>query len=164
MLPENVVAMGTLSKALGSQGGFICACKLVADTIVHSGRAYLFSTALAPAAAAAAHAALRLLDAEPQRRERLLAMAQAVREGLRTAQLNVLPGSGPILPVIVGNERQATACSEALLKRGIYVPAIRYPTVKKGQARLRISLSAGHTEADCSSLLAEMKEVLGTRG
>jgi len=156
-LPEHVVAMGTLSKALGSQGGFICARKLVTDTIVHSGRAYLFSTALAPAAAAAAHAALKLVDAEPQRRERLLALAQAVRASLRAAQLSVLPGTGPIIPVLAGSEQQATAWSEALLKQGIYVPAIRYPTVKKGQARLRISLSAGHSEADCAALLGAMK-------
>ncbi|MGD0090822.1 MAG: pyridoxal phosphate-dependent aminotransferase family protein [Planctomycetota bacterium] len=152
-LPEHVVAMGTLSKTLGSQGGFICASKLVIDTIVHSGRAYLFSTALAPASAAAAREALRLIDAEPQRRTHLLALSRTVRAGLAARKLNVLPGTSPIIPVMAGTEQTATAWSEALLRRGIYVPAIRYPTVKKGQARLRVSLSAGHTETDCAALL-----------
>ena len=161
-LPEHVIALGTLSKALGSQGGFICAGQLVIDTIVHSGRAYLFSTALAPAAAAAAREALRLIDAEPQRREHLLALARTVREGLTARKLNVLPGTSPIIPVIAGSEQRATAWSEALLRQGIYVPAIRFPTVKKGQARLRISLSASHTEEDCAALLGAMKKAPGS--
>lgn len=159
-LPEHVIALGTLSKALGSQGGFICAGKLVADSVVHSGRAYLFSTALAPAAAAAAAAALKLVDAEPERRRRLLALARRVRDGLAVLKLNVLPGTSPIIPVLAGTERRAAQWSEALLARGIHVPAIRYPTVKKGEARLRISLSASHTEEDCALLVETLRAAL----
>jgi 8-amino-7-oxononanoate synthase len=156
-LPRHVIAMGTLSKALGSQGGFICAGRQIIETLVHSGRAYLFSTALAPAAAAAASAALELIDAEPQRRTRVLSLAESVRSGLRSLKAETLPGSGPIIPVIVGDERRATELSATLLEKGLLVPAIRYPTVKRNQARLRISLSAEHTEADCQKLLRALK-------
>jgi 8-amino-7-oxononanoate synthase len=156
-LPDHVIAMGTLSKVLGSQGGFICASNNVTDTIVHAGRAYIFSTALAPASAAAARTALRLIDAEPERRRHLLALSRTVREGLAALKLDVLPGASPIIAVIAGAEERAVTWSEALLARGIFVPAIRYPTVKKGQARLRISLSAAHSDADCNTLLENMK-------
>ena len=71
-----------------------------------------------------------------------------------------LPGIGPIIPVMVGDERRATALSAALLKRGLLVPAIRYPTVKRSKARLRISLSAAHEPADCEKLLGELEKIL----
>jgi 8-amino-7-oxononanoate synthase len=152
-LPRHVLAMGTLSKALGSQGGFLCASKPVIDTIVHSGRAYLFSTALAPASAAGALAALKLIDSEPERRRHLLECSELVRSRLREIKLEIVPSTGPIIPIVAGTETRATEWSRALLEHGIFVPAIRYPTVKKGQARLRISLSAAHTREDCEELL-----------
>lgn len=156
-LPPSVIAMGTLSKALGSQGGYICASQLVVDTIVHAGRAYLFSTALAPAAAAAAEAALALIDAEPQRRAQVLALSEQLRERLAKSGFALVPSTGPIIPVLAGDEESALRGSKILLEKGIYAPAIRFPTVKKGQARLRISLSAAHTQDDCEKLLAAMQ-------
>jgi len=158
-LPENVIAMGTLSKALGSQGGFVCASKRVIDTIVHAGRAYLFSTALAPAACAAARAALKLVDSEPERRVHLIQLANSLRSALLNNKFDVVPGSGPVIAVLTGDEKRATQWSNALLAKGIYVPAIRYPTVKKGQARLRISLSSAHRREDCQALLNALKEL-----
>ena len=152
-LPRNVIAMGTLSKALGAQGGFICASKLISDMLVHAGRAYLFSTALAPASAAAGLAALGLIDEEPQRRTRLLQMSANLREKLSDEGLQIPPGLGPIIPIMFGDEQRAAEASRTLLDQGLYVPAIRYPTVKKGQARLRVSLSAEHRDADCAQLI-----------
>ena len=158
-LPGAVIAMGTLSKALGSQGGFICASKMITDTIVHAGRAYLFSTALAPACAAAAREALKLIDSEPERRRHLMALSQKLRQDLKMLHLEIPDSIGPIIPVIVGNEALATRWSDELLKMQIYVPAIRYPTVRKGSARLRISLNAGHTEDNCQTLLNGLQSV-----
>lgn len=158
-LPEHVVAMGTLSKALGSQGGFVCASRRVIETIVHSGRAYLFSTALVPSAAAAARAALAIVDSEPERREHVVQLANSLRSALQNNGFDVVPGNGPIIAVLTGEEKRATQWSETLLAKGIYVPAIRYPTVKKGQARLRISLSSAHRREDCQTLLNELKKL-----
>jgi 8-amino-7-oxononanoate synthase len=159
-MPRHVIALGTLSKALASQGGFICARREIIANIVHSGRAYLYSTALSPVSAAAANAALELVDREPERRVRLLKMAAEMRAGLTKLNLETFGGSaGPIVPVLAGTELRALSWSQQLFEAGFYVPAIRYPTVKKGQARLRISLSAGHTEEHCASLLKAMKNL-----
>jgi 8-amino-7-oxononanoate synthase len=119
----------------------------------------MFSTALAPVSAAAALAALKLIDAEPQRRTHLLQLSRQVRAGLAKAGFEVGGSDGPIIPVLAGAEQRATDWSAKLLAQGLLVPAVRYPTVKKGQARLRISLSAGHTSADCESLLAAISSL-----
>jgi 8-amino-7-oxononanoate synthase len=158
-LPKNVIAMGTLSKALGSQGGFVCCSSAIAETIVHAGRAYLFSTALAPASAAAAQAALSLIDSEPQRRATVMKRSELLREKLAAMGFTLVASAGPIIAVIAGDEKRALAWSEILFGKGIYAPAIRFPTVKKGQARLRISLSAEHSESDCVALLAAMSSL-----
>jgi 7-keto-8-aminopelargonate synthetase-like enzyme len=155
-LPEDVLAMGTLSKALGSQGGFLCASRLVVETLVQSARAFLFTTGLAPAAAAAALRALELVEEGEERRLRLLARAGGLRARLRSQGWRVLGGPGPILPVLVGDEAQAVALSERLWEEGLWAPAVRYPTVKKGSARLRISLSAEHTEEDAARLASAL--------
>jgi glycine C-acetyltransferase/8-amino-7-oxononanoate synthase len=152
-LPDDVLAMGTLSKALGSQGGYLCASRRVTDLLVHAGRAFLFSTGLAPAAAAAAREALRLIEADDGLRMRLLEKSAALRERLRTAGWDVLGGPGPILPLVVGDERRAVELAEALMDRGFWVPAIRYPTVKRGAARLRVSLSVAHEDAEIDGLV-----------
>jgi 8-amino-7-oxononanoate synthase len=159
-LPRHLIAMGTLSKALASQGGFICARREIIDAIVHSGRAYLFSTALAPASAAAANAALTLIDDEPQRRTKLDSLCHLVRTELDSRKIEMLSGTGPIIPVMAGDERRATQLSAALLERGLLAPAIRYPTVKRSQARLRISLSAAHEREDCVRLLTALAAIL----
>jgi len=155
-LPEDVLAMGTLSKALGSQGGFLCAAAPVLETIVHAGRAFLFSTGLAPAAAAAAMEALRIAQQDEPRRASLLARAAGLRAGLAAQGWKVLGGPGPILPILVGEETEAMRLAERLLEAGVWVPAVRFPTVKKGQARLRITLSAVHGAAEVEKLLAAL--------
>ncbi|MBI3829799.1 MAG: 8-amino-7-oxononanoate synthase [Planctomycetes bacterium] len=160
-LPPDVIALGTLSKALGSQGGFVCASRVVVDTIMHAGRAFLFSTGLAPASAAAARKALEIAEAEGARREGLLRRSEELRARLRkqfgeksgSRGWKVLGGPGPIVPILIGNESEAVRAAERLLEAGVWAPAVRYPTVKKGQARLRVSLSAAHSEEDVAKLV-----------
>ncbi|MFH0939727.1 MAG: 8-amino-7-oxononanoate synthase [Planctomycetota bacterium] len=158
-LPAQIIAIGTLSKALGSQGGYLCASRTIVDTLIHAGRAFMFSTALAPAAAAVALAALQLVDREPERRHHLLAMSARMRAALEAMKLKTLPGVGPIIPIIAGAEQRAIEWSERLYDQGLYVPAIRFPTVKTGQARLRISLNASHSMDDMETLLTALESV-----
>ena len=151
-LPDDVVSLGTLSKALGSQGGFLCASRPVVETVLHAGRAFLFSTGLAPACAAAARSALAIVERDEELRGGLLARAEALRVALRGQGWKVLGGPGPILPILVGAEREALALSERLMEAGFWVPAVRYPTVKSGQARLRLTLTAAHTPTEIEGL------------
>ncbi len=155
-LPAHVVALGTLSKALGCQGGFICARQTILDMVLHAGRAYMFSTALSPVSAAAATAALNLIDAEPERRVRLAQSATWVRQQLSEMKLTTPSTEGPIIPVLLGGEERSVEWGRRLWAQGLYVPPVRYPTVKKGQARLRISLSAEHTPEECARLCAAL--------
>lgn len=150
-VPAGVVRVGTLSKALGAQGGFVAADGGTIRWLVNHGRAYMFSTALAPGSAAAARAALRVVHAEQERRDRVLALAERVRSRL-AALGQKLAGRSPIIPIIAGDERRAMAWAGHCLERGLLVPGIRHPSVPFGQARLRVSLSAIHSDADISGL------------
>jgi 8-amino-7-oxononanoate synthase len=161
-LPPDVLAMGTLSKALGSQGGFLCASRLVIETLIQSGRPFLFTTGLAPAAAAAARAALSIAQEDEARRCGLLQRAQALRASLRQQGWQVLGGPGPILPILAGDEDRAVAWAERLLEQGLWAPAVRYPTVRKGAARLRVSLTAGHSPEDLRALKTALQAVAVT--
>jgi 7-keto-8-aminopelargonate synthetase-like enzyme len=146
-----VVRVGTLSKTLGSLGGFVAASRDVVDLIVNRARSYIFSTAPTPADAAAALAAVRVLrSAEGTAlKGRLASMIQRVEEAGFA-----LPGHpSPIIPVILGSEQSALNASAALLHDGLWVPAIRPPTVPIGTSRLRVTLSAAHSDDDVTRLL-----------
>jgi 8-amino-7-oxononanoate synthase len=145
------VAMGTLSKAFAAQGGFVCGATELIDWAVNRARAFIYSTALAPAATAAALEAVRIARAEPDRRDRLFALARRLRTGLG------LSGEGPIVPWVLGADAAAVALSQRLWERGVFAPAVRPPTVPKGTARLRFSLTAAHTEADIDAALAAVR-------
>jgi 8-amino-7-oxononanoate synthase len=147
-----LVKVGTLSKALGSQGGFTCGPRVLTDWLVNRARAYVFSTALAPSAAAAARRALAIVRAEPERRSRLLALAGRLRDRLRDLGYPETASRTQIVPVVVGEPSAAVDLSRRLEGRGLLVPAIRPPSVPEGTARLRISLTAGHTEDDVDRL------------
>jgi 8-amino-7-oxononanoate synthase len=175
------VRVATLSKSLGSSGGFVVGSNKLIDWLANRARPYVFSTAGTPAAAAAAMAALDVIAAEPQRRALLqklfsslvrdlaaqgwrLSAASDVdasrREQLADESLNglgKLPEVGAIVPVIVGPSEQTLALAARLAERGLWVPAIRPPTVPDGTARLRISLSSAHTP----EMLAGLVEALG---
>jgi 8-amino-7-oxononanoate synthase len=141
------IRVGTLSKALGGVGGFVCGSRSLIDWLVNRARAYVFSTAPPAAACAAALAALRIVRDEPDRRERVLAHAADLRTKLVGQGWDVGTSQSQIIPLMVGEPQQAVALAEQLFARGFYVPAIRPPSVPAGQSRLRISLSAAHDAA-----------------
>ena len=135
------VQMGTLSKALGVSGGYICGSRSLIDWLINRARSFIYSTAPPPSTAAAAHAALEFLasPAGEKRREQLWRNIGTLGEAL-----SIKPQSA-IVPWIVGNEKAAIEAASTLQREGFFVPAIRYPTVAKGSARLRISVTAAHT-------------------
>jgi 8-amino-7-oxononanoate synthase len=143
--PKHVVRVTTLSKTLGSLGGVVAASSEVADLLVNTSRPYIFTTALSPADTAAGLAALRVLRSDEGR---------ALVARLRTLVDRFRPGHpSPIVPIIVGTDRAALDAAAALLERELLVPAIRPPTVAEGTARLRVTLSAAHTDAEVDALL-----------
>ncbi|MFN2607714.1 MAG: aminotransferase class I/II-fold pyridoxal phosphate-dependent enzyme [Acidimicrobiales bacterium] len=140
--------VGTLSKALGSMGGFVAGPRPLVDLVRNRARPSIYSTAVPPSAAAAALAAMAVVRSAE-------GVARAVR--LRALVDRVAPGHpSPIVPVVVGDEDAAVAASDRLLDAGILVPAIRPPTVAPGTSRLRVTLSAAHTDAQVDALLAAL--------
>jgi 8-amino-7-oxononanoate synthase len=151
--------MGTLGKALGTAGAFVAGEAALIETLVQHARTYIYTTALPPAVAAATLASLRIVQDESWRRERLDALVRRLRAGAASLGLSLLPSRSPIQPLVLGEAERALAWAQALRARGILVPAIRPPTVPRGSARLRITLSAAHEEADVDRLLDALAEV-----
>jgi 8-amino-7-oxononanoate synthase len=152
-----VVKLGTLSKALGCQGGFVCGPARLIDWLVNHARGYVYSTALAPPLAAAARRALFLAGQEPERRRHVLALAEGLRGALAGLGLDVGRSRSQIVPVLVGEAAAAVALSRRLERRSLLVPAIRPPSVPGGTSRLRVSLTAGHTEEDVARLVEALR-------
>jgi 8-amino-7-oxononanoate synthase len=157
--PVEVIKVGTLSKALGTQGGFACGPRPLGAWLVNRARPYIYSTALAPPIAAAARRAVRLVAAEPQRRQRLQGLAGFLRDRLREHGYAVARSPAPIIPVIVGSPQAAIAASARLQESGFLVPAIRPPSVPANTARLRISITAGHTEEEVTRLVESLRSL-----
>jgi glycine C-acetyltransferase/8-amino-7-oxononanoate synthase len=145
------VVMGTLGKALGSYGAYVCGSAELIDYLVNRARSLIFSTALPPPSVAAASAALDLLLSEPQRVDRLRANAEALRAGLREEGLEPGGADTPIVPLLVGDAGGAVALSERLLELGVFGQAIRPPTVPEGTSRLRLTAMATHRPDDLSA-------------
>jgi 8-amino-7-oxononanoate synthase len=150
------VRVGTLSKALGSVGGFVAGSKRLVDWLINRARPLVYSTSLPPAACAAATRALEILQFEPWRRARLTELSASLREALPKMGLPDVGPGGPIIPVVVGEPSNAIELAARLFDRGCLVPAIRPPTVPEGTARLRISLTAAHTLEDLERLIAAL--------
>ena len=155
------VQMGTLGKALGAAGGYICGSNELVDLLRHRARSFVFSTAPMPAQAAAARAGIEVAQsAEGEtRRTRLWSLVDELKNGLIARGWKLPVVQSAILPMIVGDEAEAVALSERLLEAGVFVPAIRYPTVARGAARLRITVSAAHSSEDIKNLLEILGEV-----
>jgi len=153
---EHLLYMGTLGKALGAQGGFVVGPAPLIALLHNRARPFIYATALAPPAAAAALEALRIVREDPAPRARLRRNVERLG-----ARLDV-PASH-IMPVIVGSARRACELSEALLARGLLAPAIRPPTVPEGTARLRLSVSALHTDEHIDALASALRELLHPR-
>ncbi len=154
------VHMGTLGKALGSFGAYVAGSRRLVDLLVSKARTFIFTTALPPAACGAALAALEVLAGEPARRERLGALSSRTKAGLERLGFDVSRVIAPIFPVVLGTEERALAASGALRARGFFVRAIRPPTVPRGTSRLRVALTAGHSEAQVDAFLGALEEVL----
>lgn len=148
--PETV-RVGTLSKTLGSMGGWVAASRPLIDLLVNKARSFIFTTALSPADTGAALAALRVLRT---------AEGEAALTRLRAAVDRLRPGHpSPIIPILLGSEAHAVEAAEALFERGLFVPAIRPPTVPPGSSRLRVAMSAAHTDDMIDRLLAALDEL-----
>ena len=149
---ENEVVMGTLSKALASQGGFVCCTARMREYLVNFSRGFIFSTGLCPPAAAAALAALELFSSDGSLFGALRRNCGTLAEGLRSMGL---PASDetPIFPVVLGEPYEALAAARFLADRGIHAGAVRPPAVPEGSSRLRATVSARHTEKDLQRLL-----------
>ncbi len=150
------VRIGTLSKALGSVGGFVAGSRSLVEWLANRARPYVYSTAQPAAASAAALAAIDIVESEPRRRETLLARAKSLRDELHSRGWNTGASASQIIPIMVGDPRRAMELSSRLRERGLWVPAIRPPTVPEGEACLRVSLTAGHTEEMIAALLAAL--------
>ena len=153
-----------MSKALGSEGGFVCANAQLVEYLVNRARSFIFSTALPAACVAAALACLDILEREPKRvqglRENVAFFCSTLR-GLGVAATS----ESAIVPLIVGDERHATRAAELLLEQGILVSAIRYPSVARGSARLRATVRADHSREDLARAANGIARVLkGTAG
>ncbi len=155
----SLIYMATLGKAAGVFGAFVAGSEALIDWLIHKARPYVYTTASPPMLAAAVSRSLRLIRAGERRRERLAALIARLKSGVAGLPWRLLPSDTPIQPLVVGGNAEAVRLSEALLAREILVPAIRPPTVPAGTARLRISLSAAHTEADVDRLLTALHEI-----
>jgi glycine C-acetyltransferase len=148
------IVTGTFGKALGgASGGFTCTRGEIATLLRQKSRPYLFSNTLAPMIAAATLRGLELLESETGLLDTLSGNTRLFRDEMRSAGFEIPQGSHPIVPIIYGDEKLAAATAEALLAEGIYVIAFSYPVVPRGKARIRVQLSAAHTENQIRHLI-----------
>ncbi len=156
------IQMATLGKALGASGGCVCGSRALIHFLVNRARSFIFSTAPVPAAAAAARAGVELTQSPEgeARRKRLWTSASHVQSaiGHRPSAL-----TGAILPIMLGDEATAVAAAAQLREQGIFVPAIRYPTVARGAARLRVTLTAAHSADDVGDLVRALQSIINRK-
>jgi 8-amino-7-oxononanoate synthase len=156
---ERIVYMGTLGKAAGVAGAFVAAHPAVIETLVQTARPYVFTTAAPPLLAEALRASLRILRDDAPRHAHLAALIARFRTRMRDLPWRLLDSQTPIQPVVVGANVAAVGLADALWQRGFWVPAIRPPTVPRGTARLRITLTAAHSEADVDALVDALAQL-----
>ncbi len=158
------VLVGTLGKALGSYGAYVCAREEMVRYLINTARPLIFSTAPAPPAVAGALAALEEIERDPTHVQRLRSHARTLREALAGEGFEVPVSEMQIVPLLVGDERQALALCHGALERGVFAQAIRAPSVPAGSARLRLTAMASHTPAElhrAARALAEAARALG---
>ncbi len=153
------VVMGTLSKALGSVGGFVVGRRALKETLVNFCRPFIYTTAPSPAASAASLRALQLVEKDSTLRKRLWENVKFLREALQTAGFKLMHSQGPIIPILIGDAAKTIALRDVLKKENFIVSAIRPPTVPKGTDRLRLSVSAAHTRLQLFSFMSAMKKI-----
>ena len=157
---DRLIYMATLGKAAGVAGAFVAGEPSMVEWVMQKARTYMFATAAPAMVAAPLRAALQVMQDEPQRRRHLGALQQRLREGVQAAKLPwaLMPSGTAIQPLIIGSNEDALAVMAQLDEQGVWVPAIRPPTVPEGTARLRISLSAAHTLGHIDQLVAALAQ------
>ncbi|MDQ2076324.1 8-amino-7-oxononanoate synthase [Marinimicrobium sp. ABcell2] len=153
------ILMATLGKALGTFGAFVAGSEVLIETLIQQARSYIYTTAMPPAVAAASRLSLRLFQEESWRREALRNRIHQFRQGAESLGLTLMPSETAIQPLLVGDEARALELADKLAGRGVLVIAIRPPTVPVGTARLRITLSAEHSEQQVTQLLDALGEL-----
>ncbi len=156
---QRVIYMATLGKAAGVYGAFVAAEQVVIDTLVNHASAYVYTTATPPALSIALLQSLQLIAQGDAPRAHLKKLVAQLRNGLSELPWQLMPSDTAIQPLLIGDNLQALTLSEGLRERGIWVAAIRPPTVPQGTARLRITLSAAHGEADVAQLIGALHEL-----
>ncbi len=154
------VTVGTLSKAVAAEGGFVAGSKQLIEFLKNKSRSFIFTTAMSPAVAAAACQNLKFIDAHPERVQQLQENVEFFCNALRSVGLQVPQTESAIIPIIIGDEAKALRISETLQNEGVLIPAIRYPTVAKGQARLRASLMATHTKEELQTAATAIAQII----
>ncbi len=154
-----IVYMGTLGKAAGASGAFVAASDTVVEWLLQRARTYIFTTGSSPIMACALLASLDLIRQGDERRHHLRRLTACLRDGLASTRWQLMPSPTAIQPVIIGDNHEALRVARALFERGLWVPAIRPPTVPKGTARLRVSLSAAHSGAHLQQLVGALRDL-----
>lgn len=155
---EVPILIGTLGKAFGTFGAFVAGSSTLIEGLIQFARTYIYTTALPPAVAAATRASLKILKQESWRREKLHTLIKLFREGCGNLGLQLLPSQSAIQPVLLGDDARALRLSSQLLVQGIWVSAIRPPTVPEGSARLRVTFCAEHEEVHVRQLLDALEK------
>jgi glycine C-acetyltransferase len=154
------IITSTLGKALGgASGGFTAARKEIVDLLRNRSRPYLFSNTLAPPIVAGSIAAINLLTESTDLRDRLEANTARFRSGIEQAGFSLRPGEHAIVPIMLGEAKLAATFAGKLLDEGIYVIGFSYPVVPKGEARIRVQLSAAHTDAEIDNAIAAFSKI-----
>jgi len=158
LVSERLIYMATLGKAAGVSGAFVAGSGALVETLLQNARSYIYTTATPPLLAHALLTSLQIIEQEEWRRERLRDLVRRLKQGLQGAPWRLLPSDTPIQPLLVGGNAEALALSAQLAAQGLLVPAIRPPTVPRGTARLRISLSADHVADDVDRLIDALRK------
>ncbi|OGX48801.1 MAG: 8-amino-7-oxononanoate synthase [Omnitrophica WOR_2 bacterium RIFOXYA2_FULL_45_12] len=156
---KRIIQMGTLSKALGGLGGFVCASRELIDYLVNRSRSFIFSTALPAALCASALEAIRIIERDGNQRARLLSNADFLRAGLNSLGFNTLESQTPIIPILAKEPRLTMKFSQKLFEKGILVQGIRPPAVPDNSCRLRVTAMASHTKGDLEFALSVFKKI-----
>ncbi|GAB6065264.1 8-amino-7-oxononanoate synthase [Aquifex pyrophilus] len=158
---DYVIVMGTLSKALGGYGAFICGSEKLIEYIINKARSLIFSTSLPPSVCAGVKKAIEIVEENQSLIKELRTIEKKLTEIFKSLNLDFRYHGTPIIPIFVYDEGEALKIRNELLKEGIFLQAIRYPTVPKGKARLRLTASLNYTEQDLKFLKEALEKVLG---
>lgn len=154
------ILMATFGKALGTSGAFVAGSEELIETLIQKARTYIFTTAMPAAVMAATRESLKIAQQETWRRDKLTSLVVRFRRGAEQLGLSLMPSETPIQPVILGSNSAVMSASSYLKEKGILVGAIRHPTVRKSTERLRITLSATHSESQVDNLLLRLEEAI----